>query len=72
MSSACSSLLRVSLVSIANLRSSSAILPDTKSGRPDDFFGFSNRIVVFYPQDVFAIFGAYGDSMFWASASGQD
>jgi len=57
LSSAWSSLLRVSLVSVNRLRSSSAIRPDTKSGRPD-FLGFSNRIVVLHPQDVLIAFGS--------------
>ena len=39
------SLFFVSFVSVASCRSSSAIRPAAKSGRPD-FFGFSNRIVM--------------------------
>jgi hypothetical protein len=39
------SLFLVSFVSVASCRSSSAIRPAAKSGRPD-FFGFSNRIVM--------------------------
>ena len=36
----------VSFVSVASCRSSSAIRPAAKSGRPDFFFGCSNRIAV--------------------------
>ena len=39
------SLFLVSFVSVASCRSSSAIRPAAKSGRPD-FFGFSNRIII--------------------------
>ena len=39
------SLFLVSFVSVASCRSSSAIRPEAKSGRPT-FFGFSNRIVM--------------------------
>jgi hypothetical protein len=39
------SLFLVSFVSVASCRSSSAIRPAAKSGRPD-FFGFSHRIVM--------------------------
>lgn len=42
----CNSLFLVSFVSVASCRSSSAIRPAAKSGRPDFFFGCSNRIAV--------------------------
>jgi hypothetical protein len=47
--------LRVSFVSNESLRSISAIRPETKSGRPDDLLGFSNRIVFVHFQGVLAL-----------------